>query len=154
MVSSYQGHLQEPVREAHPLVEGFMCRSVLTVSPDTDIYQVMSRVIEDGVSAAMVVDEDQRLLGIVSEKDLLKLAHRDAYSAEPSGGPASAYMTRGMVTVHAGQGLMDMAELFAHHPYKKLPVLQDGKLVGVVRRQDVLRVIDEHHKQRMKFLRT
>jgi len=154
MVSSYQGHLKEPVREEYPSVGSFMSKSYLQVTPDTDIYTVMSKVLKERVSGALVVEGEDNLLGIVSEKDLLRLATQDTYSSEPSGGPASAYMNTDLITLSPEQGLGDAADIFVKTPYKKLPVLENGKLVGVVRRHNVLEVIEDYYKRRMKYLRS
>lgn len=152
MVSSYQGHLKEPVREEYPSVASFMSQSYLKVTKDTDIYKVMSLVLKEHVSGALVVEGDQ-LLGIVTEKDLLRLARQDTYSSAPTGGPASAYMTTDLVTISPEQGLDETADIFLNNVYKKLPVLDHGKLVGVVRRRDVLKIIEEFYQRRMNYLR-
>ncbi len=153
MVSSYQGHLQTPVREAYPCVGAFMSKSYVSVPPEMDVYQAMSLLIREKVSGLLVVEAPNHLLGIVSEKDLLKLCQSDSYSGDQAGGPISAYMTTTMISLTPDQGLHEAVEIFIDHPFKKLPVLESGQLVGVVRRRDVLVVIEEFYRKRMKYLR-
>ena len=153
MVSSYQGRMQAPVRESYPNVGEFMSRSHVCVRPDTDIYKAVELIVKNSVSGACVTDEENNLLGIISEKDCLKLATQDAYESTPHGGPVSNYMTTDVMTLTPESGLHDTAEIFINNPYKKLPVLRDGKLVGVVRRHDVLAVIGDFYKKRMDYIR-
>lgn len=153
MVSNYQGHLQDPVRVAYPRVSEFMSKSYLKISPELDIYQAMSLILKRKVSAAIVVGSDDLLVGIVSEKDLLKLATQDTYSSEPIGGPVSEYMTKEVESVTSQQGLNEVADLFINNPYRQIPVLDEGKIVGVVDRRGLLLVIEEFYHRRMKFLR-
>ena len=127
MVSSYQGRMQTPTREKFPKVRQFMSKSYLTVTPETDIYQAMEMILKANASGAPVVDSDQQLIGIVSEKDCLKLAAQDTYESNLSGGPVSAYMTRNCTSVTPDSGLSQVAEIFMSTPFKKLPVVEDGK---------------------------
>ncbi len=153
MVSSYQGRMQAPVRESYPSVGEFMTRSHVCLKPDTDIYEAVHLIVKHKVSGACVTDEDNNLVGIISEKDCLKLANQDAYESTPHGGPVSNYMTTNVVTLTPESGLNETAEIFINNPYKKLPVLQGKKLVGVVRRHDVLAVIGDFYKKRMNYMR-
>ncbi len=153
MVSSYQGHIQAPVREEYPCVGAFMSKSFVAVPPEMDVYHAMGILVRERVSGLLVVEARDHLLGIVSEKDLLKLCHRDSYSGNQTGGPVSAYMTTSLLTLTPDQGLHEAVEIFTKTPYKKLPVLEGGRLVGVVRRRDVLIVIEDFYTKQMKFLR-
>ena len=152
MVSNYQGKLQEPVRDTYPRVGEFMSRSFLEIRPDMEIYQAMALLLKHKVTGAAVVDDNKRLVGIISEKDCLKLVAHDAYDNVPRGGSVESYMTTKVVTLQPSSGLNEAAHIFINNPYKKLPVLDKGKLVGVVRRRDVLAVIQEFHKKRMNFI--
>lgn len=153
MVVSYQGKLSEPEREAYPVTETFMSTSFTTVKPETDIYQAMEILLKNQVSGAMVVDEFNSLVGIVSEKDCLKLATEDSYQQHQPGGPVANYMTKEVVTIDASTGLTQVAQMFLEFPYKKLPVLKQGRLVGVVRRRDVLAAIRDFYGKRTEYLR-
>ena len=153
MVSSYQGHLREPVREEPPRVEEFMARSFVTVQADMDIYQAMEVILKEKVSGAAVVDEKDRLVGFISEKDCLKLTTMDAYNSLPAGGPVSGYMTPKVITITAEMGMSQVAHIFLQHPYRKLPVVEGKRIVGMVRRRDLLEVIQTHYKSRLKYMR-
>lgn len=154
MVVSYQGKLSEPGPEVYPHAESFMSTSYMTVSPQTDIYQAMDILLKNQISAAMVVDEFGTLVGIISEKDCLKLATSDSYEQLQPGGPVANYMTSKLVTIDAATGLAEIAQIFLDNPYKKLPVKKQGRLVGVVRRRDVLAAIQDFFGKRTEYLRT
>lgn len=154
MVTSYQGKLTKPMRDEYPTTQAFMTRSFVTVSPQTDIYEAMDTLLKNKVSGAMVVDQYKNLVGIISEKDCLKLACGDTYDQLQPGGPVENYMTQNPITIDTSTGLAEVAELFLGNPYRKLPVLKDGRLIGVVRRRDVLAAIREFFGKRSAFLRT
>jgi len=153
MVSSYQGHLQESTRETYPRVGEFMSHSFEGIPSDMDIYQAMELILKNRVSGAPVVEGDKVLVGILSEKDCLKLATQDTYEAQPQGGPVSNYMTREVKSVTQDTSLDEVARIFLSNSYKKLPVVDGNQIVGVVRRHDVLMVIRDHYKKRMAFMR-
>ncbi|MDJ0839812.1 MAG: CBS domain-containing protein [Acidobacteriota bacterium] len=153
MVSSYQGRMQTPVREEYPNVGEFMSRSFATIGPEQDVYQAVALILKHKVSGACVVDEEHNLMGIISEKDCLRLATQDTYESTPHGGPVREYMTTDVVTLTPQCGLGKAAEIFLGNPYKKLPVLEGRKLVGVVRRNNVLEVIQSFYKKRMAYMR-
>lgn len=153
MVASYQGKLHEQEREHYPHVQEFMSRSMVKLSPDTDIYEAIGLLLKFNISGAPVVDDENNLVGIVSEKDCLKLVAQDTYQSTPQGGPIGNFMTTEVVTVSPGKGLSEVAQIFMKTPFKKLPVIQRGKLVGMIRRRDVLAVIQEFHRKRMLFMK-
>ena len=152
MVSSYQGHIQEREREAYPRLRSFMSKSFLKIPADLDIYEAIALILKNQVSGAPVVDENGKLVGIISEKDCLRLATQDSYESNPAGGPVRSYMTTEVLTVSPDMGLNELAHIFVSNPYKKLPVLDNGRLVGVVRRRDALAAIQEFYKKRMAYI--
>lgn len=152
MVSSYQGHLQESTREESPKVRDFMSHSFVRVAPDEDVYKAMGMILKERVSGAVVADSSDKLLGIVTEKDFLKLAALDTYDSEPTGGPVSAYMSKEVITATPEMAVSDVAEMFLRHHYRKLPVVEEGRVIGMVRRHDVLIVIEDFYKRRMAFV--
>lgn len=157
MVTSYHVKLHELEKEKLPTAAEIMSASFVTVVPDTDIYAAMDMILAKNASAALVVDPDQTntLLGIVSEQDMLRLITQDSYENIPHGGSVVNYMTPAEKIVHAtpDMALGRVAELFINSPFKKVPVLEHGKLVGIVRRWDVLRKVSQIYKQNNKYLK-
>ncbi|MCW5631982.1 MAG: CBS domain-containing protein [Rubrivivax sp.] len=135
-----------------------MTTAVVTVGPDTPVTEIAQRLVERRISAVPVVDDDGRPLGIVSEGDLMRRPEIEgqrhpswwlALVADPvdkaieylkaHGGQAHEVMTRTLVSVDEDASLEQIAALLEKHGIKRVPVLRDGKLVGIVSRADLLR---------------
>ncbi|MDG4781553.1 CBS domain-containing protein [Micromonospora sp. WMMD961] len=133
-----------------------MTREVETVAVETPYREIVDVLLRRGVSAVPVIDGFRRVLGVVSEADLL---HRVECAGEPAlrrvfesrrrrGARAKGaallagdLMTAPAITAHAETPLSAAARLMDHEQVKRLPVLDDlGRLVGIVSRGDLLRV--------------
>ncbi|MEV0132111.1 CBS domain-containing protein [Dactylosporangium sp. NPDC050688] len=140
------------LRPAHDLlVRDVMNPSVVVVTADCTSRHVVDVITEFGVSGVPVVRDDDRVIGVISEADLLpNLQPATAPALDPAGdatprrsdpGTAAALMTAPPVTVTAGAPVSTAAGLMQRHRVKRLPVLDDdtGALVGIVTRRDLLR---------------
>ena len=119
------------------VVREFMVTSVVTLAPDMDIFQAMRTLLHHRISGAPVVTAQQELVGVLSEKDCLRVFASGAYYND-AGGHVSDYMTRKVTTLSPDDELFQVAELLLAHTFRRLPVVDDGKLVGQVSRRDVL----------------
>jgi CBS domain-containing protein len=134
-----------------------MTAPVLAVRPDTDVQDIAALLLECRISAVPVVDEGGRVQGIVSEGDLINRAdagtrHRRSWWLEMLNGPqeqardylrahgqhAEDVMTRDVVATSEDAPLPEIAALLEKHHVKRVPVLRDGKLVGIVSRANLL----------------
>lgn len=149
------------VRESHMSVwiEDIMSRNVATVRPDAPLREVVHILIARGVKAVPVVDVYDRVQGIITGGDLMErggLQHRlsvlsalDAtalsqqlHEMVQNGKRARDVMTPNPLTISARTPLARAAQLMAERQFKRLPVVDDeGKLVGIVARLDVLRAV-------------
>lgn len=120
-----------------PLVEEFMTKKVVTLSPDMDIYDAILKLMKHDVSGAPVVEEDT-LVGMLSEKDCMGIFAAAAYSQLPRGTVAE-YMIMHPETIGPKADLFTVAGIFMHRHYRRLPVVEGDSLVGLVSRPDVLR---------------
>lgn len=141
------------------LARDVMTTSVLTTTPDTDVAEIARMLLESHISALPVVDADGRLVGIVSEGDLMNRVDGGTRHASSSwwlrlvGAPdeharevlksfgrrARDVMTRDPVTVPPDMPLSRVAALLEKHHIKRVPVLEGGKLVGILSRANLLR---------------
>lgn len=131
---------------------------LITAAPETGIREIAEILLASRISAVPVVDEEGRPLGIVSEGDLMRRPETEterhsswwlsllaspreqAFSYIKShGGHARDVMTRDLVTVDESASLEDIAETLERHHIKRVPVLREGRLVGIVSRADLLR---------------
>ncbi|SFD84859.1 CBS domain-containing protein [Roseivivax sediminis] len=121
-------------------VRAFMQGDIVTVTPDTPIRRAVALLVERELPAAPVLSDDSALIGILTQKDCFRPALHASYYQEWKGTVAD-HMTRGAVTVEAGDDLMRAAEMFLEHPHRVLPVVEDDTLVGLLDRARVLSLL-------------
>jgi len=140
-------------------VADVMTRDVITIAPDTPVEAVARLLYEKQISGVPVVDDQNRVVGILSEGDLM--AHSAAIGGDKPrswwlrffgdtasraeeylkthGRTAADVMSRSPMTVAPSARLAEVAHLLEKHRIKRLPVVDDGKLVGIVSRANLLR---------------
>lgn len=126
--------IQNRAKRPH-LVRDMMSYPVKTVSPDTrlgEVEQILLRYGHTGVP----VTEDERLVGIISRRDVDKAIKHGLQHA-----PVKGFMTTKVTTVDVEAPLDEVQRLMVLHDIGRLPVIEEGKLVGIVSRTDVLRLI-------------
>jgi CBS domain-containing protein len=133
-----------------------MTQNVITVSPDSEVREIASLLLEHGISAVPVVDDGGKVLGIVSEGDLMRRVENDtnrrkswwlklfaghdaADYVKSHGRRAHEIMTRDPITIEGDMPLHKISRLLEKHHIKRVPVVQAGKLVGIVSRSNLLR---------------
>ena len=129
-------------------VRDVMTREVFTVGPDTSAKYAAEVMAERGYAALPVVDDDSRLVGIVAEADVLEgglpsdpRLHLRRDEERPDQSPpllVRGVMTVGVRTVDAGSDIADVARLSADDGLRSVPVLEHGRLAGIVSRRDLL----------------
>jgi CBS domain-containing protein len=140
-----------------------MTKAVISVHPDTPASQVARLLLDHGISAAPVVDSDGTPLGMVSEGDLIgrdeaaREARRDWWLALFAEGQplsdeflaglsapertARELMSAPLVTVSEATEVSEIARLLAAYRIKRVPVVRDGRIAGIVSRADLLRAL-------------
>jgi CBS domain-containing protein len=113
---------------------------VYTVHPETEILDAVGFLLEHRVTGAPVVDHDGHLVGMLTEKDCLKLIATGADADRPRGTVAD-FMTTAVTTISPDTDVYYAAGLFLHQEYRRFAVVEAGKLVGAITRFDILRVI-------------
>lgn len=119
-----------------------MNRNVNSVRPDDDILTVVGVLVNHDVSGVPVIDNIGNLLGMITEKDCMAIAVNAGYYGE-CGGRVSDIMSPNVVTVDTDTPLMEIAEVFSNATFRRLPVLESGRVVGVVSRRDVLWLLEK-----------
>ncbi|HEX6230138.1 MAG TPA: CBS domain-containing protein [Actinomycetota bacterium] len=114
-------------------VKDIMHPEVRTTSPDDTFEHVATILHEHGISSVVVM-EDERLAGIVTERDLVNLV---ADGADPRTTKVSDRMTRDLDTVHPRTDIAEAAEHMARLKIRHLPIVDAGKLVGIISIRDL-----------------
>jgi len=113
-------------------------RYLISFQPKTDIFFAIETLINRGISGAPVVDEKGHLVGVLSEKDCLKVLMEMGMHELPAG-LVEEFMTKEVVTVEQDKTIMDVVWLFRNSTFRRFPVVDGKKLVGLITRRDVLR---------------
>jgi CBS domain-containing protein len=120
--------------------KAIMTTDVVAVTKDTSIYEAIRTMIAHNVTGLPVIDQERTLVGVVTEKDVLKLL----YDIEDRPGAVQDYMTRVVVAFDQEESIVAIAQSLGENPFRRVPILQAGKLVGVVSRKDIIK----HMKKR------
>jgi len=128
-----------------------MTSNLLTFHPHQTIWTAMQALLKHGVSGGPVIDDDQMLIGVLSELDCLKmLASEDFYSEEQEESTHVAqYMSVGGRTIAPELGIYGISHYFVIESVRRLPVVEKGRLIGQVSRRDVLRGMEEMNRKRL-----
>ncbi len=149
-------HAQERLRSLI-LVRDVMTKNVVTVSPTADLHETAHLLSENRISGMPVVDENNHVIGVISEADLLILAglqrehsFRDILRnilgeplpARKRGDKVKDVMSFPPVTSKADDDVREVAQIFDERRIKRLPVVDDeGRLIGIISRGDIVRAI-------------
>jgi len=121
-----------------------MSSPVITVRPETTVDDALGLMLQHHVSGLPVVDAENRIVGIISQFDLLKPLYDQLQLTSTS---VTKYMSTKVHTVKDDDFLIDVAEVFISFPIRRVPVVRDGKLVGVISRRDIVRYIRDVRRQ-------
>ncbi|MFP4629762.1 MAG: CBS domain-containing protein [Desulfohalobiaceae bacterium] len=144
-------------------VSDIMSRDVITVNPETKITEAAALLLERHVNGLPVVDQDNKLVGIICQSDIIsqqkKLPLPTMFTLLDGIIPLSSYsqlekevqkmsattvqqaMTPDPVSISQEADLEEVAETMVRKNYHTIPVVQDGKLIGVVGKEDVLKTL-------------
>ena len=125
-------------------VRDYLTTSLVTLDPETDILRAAHTLIDNGISGAPVVDNSGKLVGILTERDVLASAVQ-AYYHGTRGGLVREHMIVDPKTVAPDDSLMDVARLFIDQRYHRYPVVEDGRLIGMISRSDLMRALGEYY---------
>ena len=120
----------------------YMATRLVTLEPGMDVLAAMQRLLDARISGAPVVDERGDLIGVLTQRDCLAVAVQSVYHQTPAGRVAD-YMSAPVETLPASASLMDVIEAFRRSRYRRFPVMEGSRLVGLICRRDILRAILE-----------
>ncbi len=130
-------------------VADYMATQLVTFKPNDTVFEAMHVFLTRKISGAPVVDDDGRLVGILSETDLLDVVTQDSYYNEAVGIVAD-FMKHPVETVSPDEDIFSLARRFRAEHRHRFPVVQAGKLIGQISRRDVLRAAVDMVPRRRK----
>lgn len=122
------------------LIKEIMITDLYTVEPDTPILTVTTELLRKQFSGAPVVDSNGDLLAVISKRDCLKAA-LNAHYHHDWGGLVSHYMVTQVETISPDTELTSAALHFINSSFRRIPVVENKKLLGQVSRTDVLQAL-------------
>ncbi len=125
-------------------VRDYMTRRIVSLDQDMEIMAATHLLVENDISGAPVLDSHGRLAGILTERDCMKVAFHSGYHDVPYG-LVRDYMSPKPQTVDPDQSILTLAEKFIQGTYRRFPVIDNGRLVGIISRRDVLRAIERRY---------
>jgi CBS domain-containing protein len=121
-------------------VKDYMTASLVTLDPDMALLDAVHALVSNRIAGAPVVDQTGELVGMLSEKDCLKMALQSGYHGGTDGQVRELMSTR-VETVEAQTSIIELAQRFMDNPYRRYPVTDGTRLVGIISRRDVLRAL-------------
>ena len=149
MVKSYRGveRAKEKKSIVRPVtVEDYMTRRLVTFRPDQTMDQVLDLLLAKNISGGPVIDENNNLIGIISEGDCLKEVVKGKYNNVPTlSGYVRDYMATDVKSVSPELNIFELAQMFLNMRLRRFPVMKDGRLVGQISQKDVMRAMIKLH---------
>ena len=135
---------QKPRSEQLEPITKYMATNLITFSPDTDIIEVIRTFLKKNISGAPVLNEKKEVVGLIDDKDCLRLLVDSVYHNDPiANTKVESYMTSVMKVIDISANVVDAAKIFLETKYKRLLVInEEGKLIGQISRADILKAIE------------
>jgi CBS domain-containing protein len=119
---------------------------VITISPDAGVRELLAQMAEHNVGALIVSSDGETIAGIVSERDVVRHLHHDGTVVNNTVG---AIMTEVVETTSPDSTIDELMEVMTNRRIRHVPVVEDGKLVGIVSIGDVVK----HKMSQLEFER-
>ena len=126
------------------LVKDHMSKNVVTLAPEVEILQAVHKLIEKDISGAPVLDKHGRLVGVLSERDCMQVAMQGGYHGAPAG-LVKDFMSTNPQWIGPEQSILTLVDLFINGRFHRYPVVDNGRLVGVISRRDVMKAMGKHY---------
>ena len=125
-------------------VSQYMQHKPVSVMADMNIYDASRIIFDNKVSGAGVVDEDNNLVGMLSELDCLRALITAVYNgADPGGELVRDIMTAEVEVNHPTDDIISVATSMLDHKHRRRPIVEDGKLVGQLTCRQILGAIKD-----------
>jgi len=115
---------------------------VISIDTEATVHEAIARLVQNNIGSLPVMDENGRLVGIFSERDVLRILHNRGESCGRL--KMSEVMTRDPVTCDINDDVNEVMGKMSERRIAKVPVLSEGRMVGIISVGDVIKVMYDH----------
>jgi len=115
-----------------------MTKEVISVKKDAPIFEAVELLAKNNITGIPVVEDDMTLLGVITEKDVLRLFY---VSKDAENKTVSDFMTQPAVHFDENESLPDVCDCLIHNLFRRVPVTSKGQVVGIISRPDFINYI-------------
>ena len=119
-----------------------MIEDIVTINPDASVKDAIELLLLQRISGLPVTDDDGHLVGVITEFALLAIAYDHLVQQDQ----VAQHMTTNVLTVEADDPINKVADLCILHRVRRVPVMLEGRLAGLISRRDVLKALYETHE--------
>lgn len=145
MIKSYQGERKKKEKELSAKsvkVEDCMTKQLITFTPNQLIHDVIEKLLEHNISGGPVVNDENEVVGMISEGDCMKEVRKGIYDNMPTlSDKVSDFMTKNVISISPETNVFEAADLFLEKKIRRFPVIKDGKLLGQISQRDVIKAV-------------
>ena len=118
-------------------IKNIMSTNVIAVKRDTPILYAIEILVKHNITGLPVVDDDLKLVGIVTEKDVMGLL----VDLEDEFAKVEDYMSTDIVSFDSNDDLIAVCECLVNNNFRRVPITENGKLTGIISRRDIIKYI-------------
>jgi CBS domain-containing protein len=141
-IKNYMGRRAKPEKGSaeNIKVSDYMSTTLTTFSPNQSVMEVINTLIKKKISGGPVVNENNELVGIISEGDCMKQISNSRYYNQPMENmKVEDHMGRNIETIDGDMNVFDAADKFLSSRRRRFPIVKEGKLIGLISQKDVLK---------------
>ena len=141
-IKSFQGsrRIQQEVETSPIKVKDYMTTNLITFKPHQSIEEVIDTLIKNRISGGPVVNENNELIGIISEGDCIKQISESRYYNMPlNNSLVENHMATSVETIDGNINVFDATSKFLESKRRRFPIVENGKLVGQISQKDILK---------------
>ncbi|WP_459210487.1 CBS domain-containing protein [Aquimarina rhabdastrellae] len=141
----------KPTAELPIQVSDYMSKKLITFNPDQSVLEVMETLIKHKISGGPVVGKENELLGIISEGDCIKQINESRYYNMPMENfNVEKFMVKNVETIEGNVSIFDAANQFLQSKRRRFPIIENGKLIGLISQKDILKAVLKLNGQRWR----
>ena len=114
-----------------------MSKNIMTVKEETSLKFAIKLLVENNITGLPVVSDEMDLMGIVTEKDILK----SLYSSDVKSKTIADLMARDIISFDEDVDLIKIFKCLVENNFRRVPILSEGKLVGIISRRDIIKFL-------------